>query len=243
MIGVCYVAELFYAHPDLGDGRPSTRSCRSSRAASRVLLAVGILGATVMPHVIYLHSALTQDRIVPENDEEARRLMRYTRVDVIIAMTIAGLINMAMLVMAASTFFGKRPARRRLARERAQDARADPRQRVGALFALALLGSGLSRPRSARSPGQVVMQGFVRRRIPICGAPARDDGAGVRRRRDRRRPVAHARDQPGRALVRDPVRAGAARDVHGRRDLMGALVNRRVTTAAAVGRRGGDHLR
>src|ERR671933_481752 len=69
------------------------------------ICAFGILGATVMPHVIYLHSALTQNRIVPESDEQARRLMRYTTVDVLIAMTIAGLINMAMLVMAASTFF------------------------------------------------------------------------------------------------------------------------------------------
>ena len=63
-----------------------------------LLLAVGILGATVMPHVIYLHSALTQDRIVPENDEEAQTLLRYTRIDVLIAMSIAGLINISMLV-------------------------------------------------------------------------------------------------------------------------------------------------
>ena len=71
-----------------------------------MLLSVGILGATVMPHVIYLHSALTQDRLVPETDEDARTLLRYTRIDVVVAMTIAGLINIAMLVMAASTFFG-----------------------------------------------------------------------------------------------------------------------------------------
>src|SRR5581483_3427529 len=69
------------------------------------LLAVGILGATVMPHVIYLHSALTQDRIVAETPEETVQLMRYTRLDVIAAMTLAGVINLAMLVMAASTFF------------------------------------------------------------------------------------------------------------------------------------------
>src|SRR6266540_5340404 len=71
-----------------------------------VLLAVGILGATVMPHVIYLHSALTQQRIVPRNDEEARKLYKYTRIDVVIAMTIEGLINMSMLVVAATVFFG-----------------------------------------------------------------------------------------------------------------------------------------
>src|SRR5262249_56751332 len=66
----------------------------------------GILGATVMPHVIYLHSALTQHRIVPRNDDEARTLYKYTRFDVLIAMAIAGLINISMLVVAATVFFG-----------------------------------------------------------------------------------------------------------------------------------------
>src|SRR4029079_14382957 len=76
------------------------------QGSESVLLAVGIIGATVMPHVIYLHSALTQDRIVPQNDEEAKTLYRYTRIDVLIAMAIAGLINMSMLVVAATVFFG-----------------------------------------------------------------------------------------------------------------------------------------
>ena len=74
-------------------------------SSEALLLSVGILGATVMPHVIYLHSALTQDRLVPETHEDAQTLLRYTRVDVIIAMSIAGVINVSMLVMAASTFF------------------------------------------------------------------------------------------------------------------------------------------
>src|SRR5205085_5496725 len=69
-----------------------------------VLLAVGILGATVMPHVIYLHSALTQDRIRPRDASERRRLLRFQRIDVTIAMGLAGLINMSMLVIAASVF-------------------------------------------------------------------------------------------------------------------------------------------
>ena len=78
-IGVCYVVELFKAHPD------SPRSAQHAVVpgvrgrASSVLLAVGILGATVMPHVIWLHSALTQNRIRPQNDEQARRLMRLRR--------------------------------------------------------------------------------------------------------------------------------------------------------------------
>ena len=85
------------------------------------------------------------------------------------------------------------------------------------------------------------MQGFIRRQIPVIGAAARDDGAGVRRDRDRRRPVAHARPLAGRALVRDPVRARPARLLHARRDIMGALVNRRITTVAAARRRRRDH--
>ena len=76
----------------------------SFAGSESVLLAVGILGATVMPHVIYLHSALTQDRIVADSGESARVLLRYTRLDVLIAMTIAMLINASMLIMAASTF-------------------------------------------------------------------------------------------------------------------------------------------
>src|SRR5881296_1574010 len=104
VIAACYVAELWYAHPPLGTVAKHAVLPQFSGGES-VLLAVGILGATVMPHVIYLHSALMQDRIVPESDDEAKRLMRYTRIDVVIAMTIAGLINVAMLVVAASVFF------------------------------------------------------------------------------------------------------------------------------------------
>src|ERR687888_672043 len=92
VIGICYLVELFYVSPDYGEVAKHAFTPQFSGTES-VLLSVGILGATVMPHVIYLHSALTQRRIVPENDDEARRLFRYTRIDVAIAMTIAGVIN------------------------------------------------------------------------------------------------------------------------------------------------------
>src|ERR671936_1879388 len=93
VIGVCYLGELWLAHPPLGTG--ARHAVVPDFAGNEsILLAVGILAATVMPHVIYLHSALTQNRVVPQNDEEARRLYRYTRIDVIVAMSIAGLINM-----------------------------------------------------------------------------------------------------------------------------------------------------
>ena len=69
-----------------------------------VLLATGIIGATVMPHVIYLHSALTQRRIVGRNDDERRRILGFEKVDVVIAMTIAGVVNLSMMIMAAALF-------------------------------------------------------------------------------------------------------------------------------------------
>ncbi|MEN3341430.1 MAG: manganese transport protein, partial [Actinomycetota bacterium] len=104
VIGFCYVIELFYANPPLLTVAKHA-VVPGFHGSESLLLAVGILGATVMPHVIYLHSALMQSRILPESEAEARKLMRYTRVDVVLAMSLAGLINIAMLVMAASVFY------------------------------------------------------------------------------------------------------------------------------------------
>jgi manganese transport protein len=165
-IGACYIVELFKANPDLGSvGRHAF--VPGFAGGDSVLLAVGILGATVMPHVIWLHSALTQDRIRPENDEQARRLMRLTKVDVIIAMAIAGLINMAMLIMAASTFFESGHhdvVSLESAHETLQPLLGGASSE---LFAIALLFSGLSSSAVGTLAGQVVMQGFIRRRIPV----------------------------------------------------------------------------
>jgi manganese transport protein len=166
VIGICYVAELAFAHPDYASvlrhaARPQFGSSES------LLLAVGILGATVMPHVIYLHSALTQDRLVPETEEDAQTLLRYTRIDVMIAMSIAGMINVAMLVMAASTFFRSGL----LHVESLETAHKTLEPILGsassALFALALFASGLSSSAVGTLSGQVVMQGFIRRQIPL----------------------------------------------------------------------------
>ena len=166
VIGACYLAELYYAHPPLGTVglhmiKPEFQGNES------VLLAVGIIGATVMPHVIYLHSALTQNRVVPQNDAEAHQLYRYTQVDVVIAMTIAGLINLSMLVMAASTFF--RSGLHDIASLENAHKTLVPilGGASGTLFALALLASGLSSSTVGTLSGQVVMQGFIHRRIPI----------------------------------------------------------------------------
>jgi manganese transport protein len=166
VIGVCYLAELWFAHPPLGTVAKHAVSPQFAGHES-VLLAVGILGATVMPHVIYLHSALTQRRIVPENDEEARLLYRYTRIDVLIAMVLAGLINISMLVVAATVFFGS--GLTHVASLETAHRTLEPvlGGASSTLFALALTASGLSSSTVGTLSGQVVMQGFVRRRIPI----------------------------------------------------------------------------
>ncbi|HST16638.1 MAG TPA: Nramp family divalent metal transporter [Gaiellaceae bacterium] len=166
VIGGCYVVELIFSNPDLSQvGRHAIVPGFSG--GESLLLAVGILGATVMPHVIYLHSALTQDRLIPETDEDARTLLRYTRVDVLIAMSIAGLINMAMLVMAASTFYGT--GHRDVSSLETAHQTLEPilGSASSALFALALVASGLSSSAVGTLSGQVVMQGFIRRQIPI----------------------------------------------------------------------------
>jgi manganese transport protein len=232
VIGACYLGELLLADPPLGTVGHHAVVPQFAGTES-VLLAVGILGATVMPHVIYLHSALTQRRIVPSSDAEARRIFRYTRVDVIVAMTIAGLINMAMLVMAASAFFGSgivdvdslEGAHRTL----------DPilGGASSTLFALALLGSGLASSAVGTLAGQVVMQGFIRRQIPIFVRRAVTMlpafvviGLGV---------------DPTRTLVISQVVLSFGIPFAliplvlftSRRDIMGVLTNRRATTVAA----------
>jgi manganese transport protein len=166
VIGICYLAELWFAHPPLGT--VAKHAVVPDFAGNEsVLIAVGILGATVMPHVIYLHSALVQDRIVPRNDDEAKRLYKYTRADVLIAMAIAGLINMSMLVVAATVFFGSGETDV----DTLEGAHRTLEPLVGGassvLFALALTASGLSSSTVGTMSGQVVMQGFIQRRIPL----------------------------------------------------------------------------
>jgi len=165
-IGLCYVIELFKARPNFAEvGKHAVLP--EFQGSGSVLLAVGILGATVMPHVIWLHSALTQSRIVAQDDEQRRSLMRYTKVDVVIAMAIAGLINVAMLVMAASTFFES--GHHGIGSLESAHETLVPLLggAASALFAIALLASGLSSSAVGTLAGQVVMQGFIRRRIPL----------------------------------------------------------------------------
>jgi manganese transport protein len=132
-----------------------------------VLLAVGILGATVMPHVVYLHSALTQVRVVGHSDEERHRMLRYQRVDVIVAMGLAGCINLTMLIVAASLFHNSGETDV----DTIEAAHAGIGNLIGGgaalAFAVALLASGLSSSSVGTYAGQVVMQGFIDRRIAL----------------------------------------------------------------------------
>ncbi len=135
--------------------------------SSSVYLAVGIIGATVMPHVIYLHSALTQERVRPVNDRERSRLLRFERIDVIIALGLAGLVNLAMLAIAAKLFHT--PALSGLTT--IPQAHAEFGRLVGGgaalAFAVALLASGASSSSVGTFAGQVVMSGFINVRIPV----------------------------------------------------------------------------
>jgi manganese transport protein len=233
VIGACYVIELTFAHADYGQvfKHAVYPQFGSSEA---LLLAVGIIGATVMPHVIYLHSALTQDRLVPETDEDAQTLLRFTRVDVVIAMTIAGVINVSMLVMAASTFY-----RTGLFHVASLDTAHRTLEPIlgpasGAIFALALIASGLSSSAVGTLSGQVVMQGFIHRQIPVTV----------------RRLVTMVPAFVVIAIGVDPSRTLVLSQVvlsfgipfaliplvifTARSDIMGPLVNRRVTTVAAT---------
>jgi manganese transport protein len=132
------------------------------------LLAVGIIGATVMPHVIYLHSSLTQSRIVGANPGARRKIFRFEIVDITIAMGIAGVINLAMLALAAAVFHarGMTGAGNDLGQvfdglNRYLGAHS------GLVFGLALLASGVASSCVGTMSGQVVMQGFIHRQIPI----------------------------------------------------------------------------
>jgi manganese transport protein len=133
-----------------------------------LLLATGILGATVMPHVIYLHSALTQRRIKTENDDERRRVLRFQRVDVMIAMGVAGVINMSMLIIAASLFHDSGASDVDTIEGAYSGFQSMVGNQAALAFALALLASGLAASSVGTYAGQVVMQGFINRTIPLA---------------------------------------------------------------------------
>ena len=166
VIAVCYVIETFFSRPDWGQVGFHTVVPWLGGTQS-ILFTVGIIGATVMPHVIYLHSSLTQQRIIPRSEKEARRIFRLSIPDIVIAMGLAGLVNMAMLYMAASTFFTH--GQNNVADINTAYQTLTPLLGAAAstVFAISLLASGLSSSTVGTMAGQVMMQGFVGFTIPI----------------------------------------------------------------------------
>jgi len=168
LVGVIVAAfafEVVLARPSIGAVATGLVTPRFDGTES-VLLGAGILGATVMPHVIYLHSALTQRRVVGATDAEQRKIFNFEKWDVIIAMGLAGLINIAMLTIAAAALHGHNVMVQNL--EQAFHALGHTLDHgADIFFGLGLLASGLSSSSVGTLAGQVVMQGFIHRRIPL----------------------------------------------------------------------------
>ncbi len=169
MVGVVvlgFAFEILSAKPDAGQvakhlvlpGFGDTES---------ILLATGIIGATVMPHVIYLHSALTQRRVVGRDDRERRQILRFERIDVVIAMALAGVVNLSMMAMAAALFHEGGLTGIDSIESAFDGLQTLVSQNAATVFGVALLASGFASSSVGTMSGQVVMQGFIQRRIPI----------------------------------------------------------------------------
>ena len=165
LIGLCYLVELIIAPPDWRAFAYHTVVPQLAGPDS-VTLAVGIIGATVMPHAIYLHSSLTQGRMPAHNDTERRTILRYSNREVLFALTVAGLVNMAMLAMAARVFH---EGHADVAAIETAFHTLVPLLGVGAgaVFMASLLASGFSSSIVGTMAGQVIMQDFVGFRIPL----------------------------------------------------------------------------
>ncbi len=232
VIAVCYLIQVFLGRPDWGQivfhaVTPQFQGTES------VLIATGILGATVMPHVIFLHSALTQGRIITRDPQQLRRLFRFEIVDIAMAMGLAGLVNMAMLITAAAVFFTAGQTSVASIEEAHRTLEPLLGRASSVVFGIALLASGLSSSSVGTMAGQVIMQGFLRRRVaPLV-----------------RRTVTMAPALIVVAIGLDPTRTLVLSQVvlsfglpfaviplvyfTARSDIMGVLVNKRRTTVAA----------
>jgi manganese transport protein len=233
-LGIVFLGFAYdLTHVDVDGGALLGGLVPSFEGTDSVMIAVGILGATVMPHVVYLHSALTSNRIATRDLAEKRELLRFQRLDVGLAMGVAGVINLTMLVVAAGLFHA--------AGITGVDSIEGAHEGIGRLigggaalaFAVALLASGLSSSSVGTFAGQVVMQGFIARQIPLF----------------LRRAVTMAPSLVVLGIGLDPSTTLVVSQVvlsfgipfalvpmillTRRADVMGGLVNRRATTAVA----------
>jgi manganese transport protein len=164
VIALCYVIELFIAPLDWSEAARSMVPILPDRAS--LPLAVGIIGATVMPHAIYLHSGLTQSRVVVSEEVERRRLVRFSNREVVVALSLAGLVNMAMVVMAANAFHQGHSDVAEI--ETAYHTLVPLLGGAAAgIFLTSLISSGISSATVGTLAGKLIMQGFVGFRIPI----------------------------------------------------------------------------
>nr|WP_272447513.1 Nramp family divalent metal transporter [Aquibacillus salsiterrae] len=165
IVVIAFTIQVFYAKPEMGPLLTGLLIPKFDGVNS-ILLAAGILGATVMPHAIYLHSALTQRRIVGKNDEERKKIYQYEFIDIVIAMVLAGVINASMLIVAASLFFENG-----LVIEDLDVAFDQLGVLIGPfaaiLFGIGLLTAGLSSSTVGTMSGDIIMQGFIKRSIPL----------------------------------------------------------------------------
>ncbi|WGS39931.1 Nramp family divalent metal transporter [Bacillus velezensis] len=165
VVVIAFALQTFFAKPDAASVLEGLFIPKIDGMDS-VLLATGILGATVMPHAIYLHSALTQRRVVGKTDSERKKIFRFETIDILIAMVIAGAINASMLIVAAALFF-----KNGLYVEDLDVAYQQFGHYIGPasaiLFGIGLLAAGLSSSSVGTLSGDIIMQGFIRYRIPL----------------------------------------------------------------------------
>ncbi|MHB8605567.1 MAG: Nramp family divalent metal transporter [Thermoplasmatota archaeon] len=232
VMALSYLIETLFAKPDWKSVLEGTTNpwLGDSRA---VLLAVGVVGATVMPHAVYIHSELTRSRIAPRNDSEKRKLVKFSNIEVLVALSLAGLVNLAMMYMAAATFHATRPEVADITTAYQTLAPLLGRAAAG-VFLVSLLASGFSSSAVGTMAGQVIMQGFLGFSIPLWV-----------RRLVTMLPtlvIIYIGVDPTRALVISQVILSLALPIPlvallwftTRKELMGDLVNRRRTSAIAI---------
>ena len=232
LIGLCYLAEMFVAPVDWRAATVHSVLPQLPDAAA-LTIAVGIIGATVMPHAIYLHSGLTQNRAPARNDRERRALLKFSNREVVVALAVAGLVNVAMVMMASAAFH---QGHAEVAQIETAYHTLTPLLGAGAavVFLVSLLASGVSSSTVGTMAGQMIMQGFVGYRIPLLA-----------RRLITMIPafavVALGVDSTSALVVSQvvlslvlPAPMIALVMFTRRRDIMGDFVNRRLTDAAAI---------
>ena len=237
IIALCYLVEMFIVPVDwqaagIGMVTPQLPD------AQALTIAVGIIGATVMPHAIFLHSGLTQHRSPASDNGERRKLLRFSNIEVVIALALAGLVNIAMVIMASSAFHAGNSDVAEIGTAYHTLTPLFGAAAAG-IFLASLIASGISSSVVGTMAGQMIMQGFVGFRIPV-GAPPGHHGAGVYRGGDGRQRHRRAGLQPGGA---EPGAAGAddrAGDVHSPPRHHGRVRQRPLDQPGGDSRYGGD---